>query len=64
MIDIISNSLGILCQELSNYELEGVDYLLKIKTKEVSLLETKEMDYLYDEGYKQAKEFIRKIKLT
>ena len=58
MIDIISNSLDILCHELSNYELNGVDYLLKIKTKDVSLLDIKQMDYLYQEGYKQTKKFL------
>ena len=59
MVDIISNSLEILCHELSNYELDGVDYLLKIKTKDVSLLEIKQMDYLYREGYEQTKKFIK-----
>lgn len=59
MVDIISDSLNILCHELSNYELDGVDYLLKIKTKDVSLLEVKQMDYLYREGYEQTKKFIK-----
>lgn len=59
MIDIISGSLELLSYELSNYELEGVDCLLKIKTKEVSLLDTKQIDYLYQEGYKQTKEFLK-----
>lgn len=59
MVDIISGSLELLSYELSNYELEGVDYLLKIKTKEVSLLDTKQIDYLYEEGYRQTKEFLR-----
>lgn len=59
MVDIISDSLEILCHELSNYELDGVDYLLKIKTKDVSLLEIKQMDYLYREGYEQTKKFIK-----
>lgn len=59
IIDIVSNSLELLCYELSNYELDGVDYLLKIKTKEVSLLEVKEMDYLYKMGYEQTKRFLK-----
>lgn len=62
MIDIIGNSLDILCYELSNYELTGVDYLLKIKTKDVSLLDTKQMDYLYQEGYRQTKNFLSRNK--
>ena len=48
-----------LCHELSNYELDGVDYLLKIKTKDVSLLDVKQMDYLYKEGYQQTKAFLK-----
>ena len=59
MGDIISDSLGILCHELSNYELYGVDYLMKIKTKDVSLLDTKQFSYLYEQGYNQAKKFIK-----
>ena len=59
MVDIISDSLGILCHELSNYELYGVDYLMKIKTKDVSLLDTKQISYLYEQGYNQAKKFIK-----
>ena len=61
IIDIVSNSLELLCHELSNYELDGVDYLLKIKTKEVSLLEVKEMAYLYKMGYEQTKSFLKNI---
>lgn len=38
-------------RELSNYELYGADYLLKIKTKEVSLLDSSEINYLYNQGY-------------
>lgn len=60
VIDVISGSLELLSYELSNYELDGVDCLLKIKTKEVSLLDTKQMDYLYQEGYKQTKLFLEK----
>lgn len=61
IIDIISNALDILCYELSNYELIGADYLLEIKTKDVSLLDIKEMDYLYNMGYKQTKNFINTV---
>lgn len=61
IIDVISNSLGILCHELSSYELYGADYLLKIKTKEVSLLDTSKIDYLYNEGYQQTKKFLSEL---
>ena len=49
--------------ELSNYELEGVDYLLKIHTEDVSLLDTSKMDYLYQRGYEETKKQIRNLKV-
>lgn len=64
VIDIISNAFDILCHELSNYELDGVDYILKIKTPNVHLLDVKEMDNLYKLGYIQTKKNIKKIKET
>lgn len=63
IIDIISTSFEMLCHELSTYELSGIKYLLKIKTKDVSLLDVKEMKYLYEMGYEQTKKFIEKIKI-
>ncbi len=61
IVDVIFDSLSIICHELSTYELFETDYLLKIKTKKVSLLDTKEIDYLYNEGYWQAKKFLKKF---
>ena len=62
IIDVVSNSIGILCNELSNYELMGADYLLKIKTPEVSLLDVSKIENLYQLGYVQTKEKIKEIK--
>ena len=62
IIDVVSNSFDILCHELSNYELNGVDCLLNIKTKNISLLDISKIDELYNIGYKYAKENIYKIK--
>lgn len=62
IIDSISNSIEILCHELSNYELEGADYLLKIKTKDISLLDKSKIKYLYQLGYIEAKGKIKEIK--
>lgn len=62
IIDSISNSIEILCHELSNYELEGADYLLKIKTKDISLLDKSKIKYLYQLGYIEAKGKISEIK--
>lgn len=61
IIDVISNSIGILCHELSTYELIGADYLLKIRTPEVALLDIKEINSLYQFGYIQTKEKIHEI---
>lgn len=62
IINVISNSIDILSHELSNYELEGADYLLKIKTKNIELLDINKIDYLYKLGYKITKEKINEIK--
>lgn len=62
IINVIGNSIDILSYELSNYELAGVDYLLKIKTKNIELLDTNKIDYLYNLGYKIAKQNMDDIK--
>ena len=58
IIEVITNSIDILSYELSNYELAGADYLLKIKTKNIELLDVSKIDYLYKLGYKVAKKII------
>lgn len=62
VIDVAKNSIGILCNEISNYDLEGAEYLLKIRTKKVGLLDYKKIDELYYEGYIQTKQKIKEIK--
>ena len=62
IIDVVSGSFDILCQELYNYELNGADYLLKIKTKNISLLDMNKIDELYELGYKITKNNLFKIK--
>lgn len=62
IIDVVSNSIDILCHELSNYELDGADFLLKINTPDISLLDTSKTDYLYKIGYEQTKEKMKTIK--
>lgn len=62
ILDVISGSIELLCHELSNYELEGADYLLKIKTKDISLLDKTKIDYLYKLGYEEAKKKMQEIK--
>jgi len=62
IIDVIDNSINILKHELSNYELFGADYLIKIKTKNVGLLDISKIDELYKLGYYTTKKQIEKIK--
>ena len=62
IIDVVGSSLGILSHELLNYEIIGNDYLLKIKTKNISLLDMGKIDELFNIGYKTAKLKIKEIK--
>lgn len=62
MFDVISGSMELLCRELSNYELDGADYLIKIKTKNIQLLDKTKLDYLYNLGYIETKGRIKQIK--
>lgn len=62
IIDVVGNSLDILSHELLNYEIKGTDYLLKIKTGNISLLDMKKINELYEMGYKTTKEKIKEIK--
>ncbi len=62
IINVISNSIDILSHELSNYELAGADYLLKIKTKNIDLLDISKIDYLYEIGYRSTKKNMLDIK--
>lgn len=61
LIEVAGRSIGLLCRELSNYEMIGSDYVLKIKSDKVGLLDMKKIDELYELGYKQMKEYIDKI---
>ncbi len=58
VIDIIESSLNIMGHELANYELVGENKILRIKTKDVGLLETKKIDELYKMGYMETKKQI------
>lgn len=61
-IDVLMRGMDILCHELANYELEGADYLIKITTKDIHLLDTKKMNYLYQLGYIETKGKMKEIK--
>lgn len=59
IIDVVSNSIDILRHELSNYEIAGADYLLTLKTKDISLLDCSKIDYLYELGYEETKKYVK-----
>ena len=62
LVEVASNSIGLLCKELSSYEMEGADFILKLKSKKVGLLDMKQIDFLYSLGYEEMKKNIGKIK--
>ena len=62
IIDSITRSMGIMMHELYNYEIDGTEYLLNIKTENIGLLEMEKIYMLYEIGYKTAKNEMKKIK--
>lgn len=58
---IAGRSISLLCRELSNYELDGADYVVKIRSDKVGLLDMSKIDELYDLGYKQMKKRMKDI---
>ncbi len=62
LIEVAGRSIGLLCKELSNYELEGSDYNIKIKSNKIGLLDMKKIDELYRLGYNQVKLNMSEIK--
>lgn len=62
LIDVTFRSYELMCKELSKYELNGSDYLIKIKSEKVSLLDMSKIDEFYRMGYQQTKEFINENK--
>jgi len=62
ILDCITGSMGIMMHELYNYEIQGIDYLLNIKTDDIGLLETDKIEELYNIGYKVAKRENTQIK--
>ena len=63
IIDVVTKAIDILSHELSTYELAGSDYLLKIKSENIELLDISKIDYLYDLGYKVVSQEIQNRKM-
>ena len=64
LVEIAGRSLSLIGRELSNYELDGSDYNVKIKSDKVGLLDMSKIDELYELGYRQTKNEIEDIKNT
>lgn len=60
LVEVAGRSINLLSRELSNYEMEGADYVLKIKSDKIGLLDMSKIDELYQLGYQQTKKFINK----
>lgn len=61
LVEVAGRSISLLCKELSNYEMEGADCILRIKSDKVGLLDMKKIDELYHLGYEQTKKHINKV---
>lgn len=63
LVDVAFRSFELKNKELSKYELDGSDYLIKIKSEKVSLLDMSKIDEFYELGYNKAKKFLRENKI-
>lgn len=63
IIDVISGAIDLMGKELYNYEIVGANNIIKIKTEEISLLDYDKMNYLYEQGYKQTKNYLKNNKI-
>ncbi len=63
ILNIITGSIGLLSRELANYEIEGTDYLIEIHTKDIGLLNSDEVDNLFQLGYETTMNNIKNTKV-
>lgn len=59
LVEVASRSIGLLCRELSNYEMQGEDNIIKIKSGKIGLLDMNRIDELYKLGYEETKKYIK-----
>lgn len=62
IIEIASRAMELQGRELANYEKDGIDKIITIPLKRVSLLDSSKADELYEIGYKQGKKQIKELK--
>ena len=61
IIEVANRAIELLCRELTNYELDGSDYNIKIETEKIGLLEIEKLDELYKIGYIETKKWLKDI---
>lgn len=61
IIDVAERAMSLQGRELANYEKSGIDKMITINLKKVSLLDSSKADKLYLIGYNQAKKQLDKI---
>lgn len=62
IIEVASRAMELQGRELEVYEEEGINHLINIQLKKVSLLDSSRAKELYELGYKQAKMQIKELK--
>lgn len=62
LIDVAFRSFDLMKEELSKYEINGTDFLIKLKSEKVSLLDMSKIEEFYQLGYVQTKNIINKLK--
>ena len=61
IIEVASRSINILCRELSNYELNGSDDNIIIRSGKIGLLDMSKIDELYELGYQETKKYLKRL---
>lgn len=59
LVEVAGRSISLLCKELSNYEMEDADEVIRIKSDKVGLLDMNKIDRLYRVGYIQTKKYLK-----
>lgn len=59
LMDVAFRSFELMKKELSKYELNGMDYSIKIKSEKISLLDMSKIDEFYEMGYNETNKFLK-----
>lgn len=62
MIEVAARAMELQGRELANYEKEGIDHLITICLKKVALLDSSQIDVLYQMGYEEIKKQLNLLK--